>query len=503
MSQAQPGQIRLDEQMWAETQDCFIGHTLTAVQLKGIDEPVNIIDVHGLKFGTNLTPPSYPILERETQQKILQSALFTLKQGQGSHCLIKGETGLGKTTLVSALAYQAKQEQMMVLVGQCQPHGVQLPLLLWRDVLTGLFDPTSEEVMQIRETVFLEKTRRLGLGQFEQPLADLLKISSGDNPISEKQKQIQAWDEVSDTSFILQILEILAAQQPLVLILEDVDWIDDASREVWGDVLALAQTRPLLVLATARMTSVTQSQVLSIEPLSDVALVEVVRQGFGAKQVESQLAQWLYEQSSGNPLYAEQLCLALQNDEAVFQDQDSDLIRWNRQRSNLPLFLHELFLARFDALSPLHQEVLKQAAVIGLTFAADALLALRQNGRQKLINEKTVWDALDVALATNFIMEQPQQTYRFTRPLLHETIYETLSFSQRQAWHVKIASWLQDTASEPKQFLALIAHHYLRGDKLDQAVHFKKFGKKIPYHFKCPSTSNLGFISQPGTRSSI
>jgi class 3 adenylate cyclase len=123
MSKAAFGQVILDSDIWAEIRGAFVGESLPAVHLKGIEGPVVIVNVRQVRRGTRLPILERPLLGREAEQRHLQEALENLTAaGQGSGWLISGESGIGKTSLIADLAGKAKEQGLTVLYGRCQPH---------------------------------------------------------------------------------------------------------------------------------------------------------------------------------------------------------------------------------------------------------------------------------------------------------------------------------------------------------------------------------------------
>ena len=153
------------------------------------------------------------------------------------------------------------------------------------------------------------------------------------------------------------------------------------------------------------------------------------------------------------------------------------MIHWTRMVPTLPVSLHELLLSRLEELPLIEQDILRRAAVIGLTFTSDGLLALCR----KRANENEVTAALDEAVRVSFVNQIDETTYRFSHSLMQEAIYETLSYTQRQQWHTQIGDWLVE--HQPDEPLEMIAYHYLRGNNGDKAAQFGcRAGDKARQH---------------------
>jgi predicted ATPase len=256
----------------------------------------------------------------------------------------------------------------------------------------------------------------------------------------------------------------------MVVIVEDIDWIDWDSLALLTDLLRQLPGLPLLVALTSRDSWPVHDRVipLPLSKLSDDVLIQIAQRALGARSLDETLGRWISERANGNPLYAQELCQALEQAEAILLDRETGEARWTGQTPQLPLSLHALLLARLDELALPTQEVLKRAAVFGLTFEVEGVVKLSQ----PQLNALEVQAALEGAVAASFITAIAETTYRFNHPLLQETIYTTLAFSQRQRWHTQVGDWLAQRQAETDQFLELLAAHYLRGSDPQKAAHF-------------------------------
>ena len=277
-------------------------------------------------------------------------------------------------------------------------------------------------------------------------------------------------ERISGPRVIINLLQRLAKRQPLLLILEDIHWLDRESEALLNKLVEqLSPDFPLMFVLTARQPlEEHDSSLLEVAGLSESALTQVAQRALGGRTLDSSLARWICKQANGNPLYAEELCHALQQANTVFLDRESGEVRWTKLAPALPLSLHELLLARLDELPYTQQAVLKRAAVIGDSFEAAALLTLCQ----ERMGEREASSALERITQAGFITEIRDDAYRFNHPLMQEAIYATLSFSQRQEWHTKIGNWLIEY--NPEQFLELIAYHHLLGTDLKKAAKFTR-----------------------------
>ncbi len=523
MSEAQFGQVILDASIWEDTSTAFVGEQLPAVQLKGIDGPVVIINVHKIRRGTRLRQLKRPLLGRQAERTQLEHALQALsEQRQSSAWMISGETGIGKTSLILDLAGKARQKNLTILAGGCQPHGKHIPLFVWLDLLSGWLD-VDESIDPVKQrTRLTQELTSLDMLEAEKALVDLLlpskkepskkirNVKSTETSTTDARSPLNMWpqttkkpqpapdelpsgslsallgnrlaktehksektlwkrleERISGLRIIINLLQEMAKRQPVLIILEDVHWLDRDSEMLLDKLIAQMSNLSLMLVLTGRrpIDDGTLSPLeLSELPASETA--QVAQRVFGAQTLDDTLAEWIYNNANGNPLYVEELCYALQQADAVLLGRDSGTARWTKQAPVLPLSLHELMLARLDELPLAQQDILKRAAVIGSSFEYEGLVRLYP----RRTNEQDVYDALERVVWAGFVTETQDKIYHFNHPLMQEAIYTTLSFSQRQKWHTKIGNWLAERQIE--QFLELITYHYLRGTDPKKTVRF-------------------------------
>ncbi len=470
MSKAEPGQVILDADIWEDIKGAFAGEQLPAVTLKGIDGPVVIANVRQVRLGVRLQPLERPLAGRGTEQSDLLKAVEMLAAQKGSAWFISGETGLGKTALVRYLAEIAKKHNLLVLAGTSQPHGRHISLFTWMDLLTGWLNTDMTGSFDEARNQLAAELAGFGLSRFEPALAELLLHSADDKETP-----------IAVPNLITAVLAGLAQRQPVILILEDIHWIDSESQSLLNKLLSEYSAMPVMFVLTGRNPEGYSNNIvqLALSPLAPEHIIQVARYALGAESLSRSLARWITEQSAGNPLFARELCHALQQADSIILNKGTGKAYWTKEEPNLPLSLHELFLARIDELPLPCQDVLKQGAVLGLTFKYDELLHL--SGKQ--MHEHEIRKALDTIVNVSFLTAVDKNTYQFNHPLMQEAVYETLSFLQRRAWHTSIGNFLEGVRPQRDQTLLLAAYHYLRGTDVKKAANFgRRAGDRTKKH---------------------
>jgi class 3 adenylate cyclase len=517
MSKADPGQIVLDPLTWEQVQDDFSADDLPPIPLKGIPDPVPRFDLRGFRQGRGLTLTDYPLVDREAECAALEERLADAMAGHGATVALIGETGIGKSRLTTALIETAQAHGVTVLLGRCRAFGQGMPYLPWLDLVSDWFDLDREAPPDLRRRQLREQLSEfdllpslpafadlLGLppalerlspsqdaaaaqggifaklqpdstGRSVSGLADLLKRRVAEAASSVDQRP-SVWEILSERSSIPQALMMLlerqACCQPTLIVLEDLQWIDPASREILECVAASASDWPLLVLVTGRPDAAWPGETFSLDAFSPPYDEALAALALRATCLAPDLGGWLRDRTAGNPLFILSYCRALRDADAVVVDPSSGMARWSGPPPTLPLSLQELLLAQVGRLRPASQEALRRGAVVGDSFPTWLLETLyRQADAQPRLKE-----ALAQAARRSLIAPPPPESaHAFTSSPLHEAVYETLSHSLRRRWHEQLGDALADTGESTRyERLERIAHHYYRSDNVYKASRFTR-----------------------------
>ncbi|MEM7032103.1 MAG: adenylate/guanylate cyclase domain-containing protein [Chloroflexota bacterium] len=463
MSQAQSGQIIIDEALWNQTDNAFIADHLPAVMLKGIDHPVEIVNVSGFRFGCEIPEPEWAVVGHEFEQEWVRQDVQKLQKGQGSAWMLSGETGLGKTTFVATMIHWAEAKDYQVLIGRCQPHGKGMNFFPWLDSLAGL-----SKLGMDAKTRLSDNDAQTSNGDWKdlpakisQQITQLLMA-----PLLQDPSPTQTIE--NQTTLIVETLTNLAQEKPMIIVLEDSHWLDPASRQVLDKLIERTKSLPVMLVVTG-IRPIPGLNLLPLQPLSYSAIARISSRVFGAETLEPKLETWICQQAGGNPLYAEALCQALQASDGVVLDNKTGVVRWTGLEPAMPITLHEILLARFDALPFVQQEALKRGAVMGTSFIVEGVCELTDEE----FSPDEIYSALQAATQAGLLTADLGDRYTFNHILMKEAIYATLSFSQRKLWHGKLSAWLlRQNDIEQDYVLELIAYHYLRSADGEKGAQF-------------------------------
>ncbi len=266
--------------------------------------------------------------------------------------------------------------------------------------------------------------------------------------------------------------------QPLVLILEDLHWIDKATEEVLSELVEAMTGVPLLIVLVYRPEYV-QSWVVQaiqtkayanqveLEPLAVAQRTEMTQALLGA--IPTELEQFVVDKTDGNPLFVEELCRSLDESGVLKQEDGHYSLYTPLDALDIPTTLQGVLLARIDRLPDVLKDVLQRAAVIGRVFTRTLLSHVADNS-------PTLEALLEQLEKLEFIYPSslaPQREYSFKHVLMQEAVYQTLLRPRREAYHEQVGKAIEVLYPDRlEESYELIAYHYGRSGNPDKAVEY-------------------------------
>jgi DNA-binding NarL/FixJ family response regulator len=377
---------------------------------------------------------------RRQERERLRTLLGRVVDGHGSLVLISGESGIGKSTLVADLVRQAEERGFLVLSGGCYDLSTTPPYGPWAEIFRGY--PSLGD-------------RPILLALIENP-AGLGKIDSQ-----------QALFEEARRFFAR-----LAAEQPLVIVLEDLHWSDPASLDALRQLARQADTLPALVVATFRTDEISPDHPLfrllpllvreaetariELRSLVDDDVQALLRERYvlSAKS-QSRLAAYLQSRAEGNPFYLTEVLRVLESEHLLILGDDGWIVG-DLEQAPVPPLVRQVIEGRLSRLDQDIQRLLEVAAVIGQQVPFDIWRIVSEAGESGLAT------AVAQGIDAHLIVERPDlPTISFTHALVRETLYHRQAYSQRQQLHRHVAEILADR-TEPA--LNDVAWHFARAD---------------------------------------
>ena len=441
-----------------------------AVAIPGRLEPLKISTIHALepsraslswRTGRALSR----FVGREREMAVLDALLDRAVQGQGHVVGIMGEPGMGKSRLLYEFAQYLARKAVTYVEGHCLSYGNITPYLPVLDLLRhlcGITDADGPETLAAKVHGCLEDTGG-DLNDDAPYLLQLLGVSEDTARLASLSPQTL---KTRTFATLQQLCIQRSRQQPLVLVVEDLHWIDPTSEEWLASLVESLALLPLLLLTTYRpgyrplwtdKSYATQLALTGLTPEASDAVVQSVPQ---TMPLSDALQREIVGKAAGNPFFLEELT------RDVMAHADSRAIRV------IPDTVQAVLAARMDQLPREEKRLLQTAAVSGIDVPVPLLQAVAA----------LPYDALNRSLAhlqaVEFLYETrrvPEREYTFKHALTHEVAYGSLLQERRRALHVRILTALEELYVDRLAEQAdRLAHHAMRGEVWDKAVTYSR-----------------------------
>jgi len=484
----------------------FLPHP--ALQLKGkANRIANFQPIKKIITETTVSTSSVKLIGRVEQRKKLLDAFDALLEGKSNVAVVSGEAGIGKTALLTEVRYKGKQAGVNNLRGFASAIDASTPYYVWSLVLGQLFSLSNITDLAARQVAALDYLAdNEELVKLLPLLSDMLSLDMPDNDITSQISGEALGDNIND--LIVNILRLAAEKQPIVLIIENGQWIDSAS---WGLLrLVMRDVHPLLLLFATRpiaeplpkvyRTIISSPDTLRIElvALANDESLGLVCQHFGVNKLPEMVEKLIVDKSQGNPFFIEELAKRLLEIEAVvIEDDQCKLAEGINDLNdlNLPDTLEGLITERIDRLGAPQQLALKVASVIGHAFRFNVLRDIfpLENEQGKLREFLDDLVRLDLMVATK---QQAEDSYVFRQYLTGEVAYNMLLFSQREQLHSAVGEWYERTSPDNlAPFYSLLVYHFSRvGDDERTLKYCVKAGERAVNTFA--NIEALGFYEK-------
>ena len=399
-----------------------------------------------------------PLVGRADEFSRLTAALDRAQAGEPAAVLLSGDAGIGKTRLLTELASWAAAAGFTVLVGHCVDLGAAgLPYLPFAEALRQLADPggaaAGEPVAEVVDVPALRSRPALARMLPQPSAAPIADLPSGDFG------QLQLFDAVSG------LLAELSADRPLLLIIEDLHWADQSTRDLLSFLLTRLRSERLAIVASYRADDLHRRHPLrpllgelvrlpvvervEVRPFNAVEMADYLRALHGSP-LPRRAVRRILDRSAGNAFFAEELL-------AAGLDRDTE---------TLPTGLADVLLSRHEQLPAAVQTVVRAASVAGRRVN----YALLQHAAQ--LPDPETDEALREAVARHVLLPEGRETYVFRHALLQEAVYADLLPGERVRLHAAYADALAAGISHSSGTSpgAELAYHCLESHDLPGAL---------------------------------
>ena len=479
---ALPDTVVISDTTWRLVQGYFAGHDLGTHHLKGVPATVRLYQISGESGAqSRLDIPSAkgltPLVGRESEVILLAERWQQAKDGLGQVIVMTGEAGIGKSRLVEVLKERLASEPHVRWECRCSAYHQHSALYPVIDLLHHTFQWYPEDTIEVKREKLEQALRqyRLPLAEAMPLLAALLALPLPEerfaplalSPQRQKQETLKA---------IVTLLLEPAEQRPVLMIVEDLHWVDPSTLELLTLLVDHAPTARLLIFLTCRPEwrppwgSRAYLTPLALHRLPRQQIETMVQRVTGGKRLPPEVTHQIVLRADGNPLFVEELVRMIL-ESGWLQEEGGDHYELTGPLPPLmiPVTLRDALTARLDRLS--EAKLLAQlGAAIGRTFTYELI------GAVSPLDEGALQASLRRLIDAELLYARgvpPQATYTFKHALIQEAAYESLLKRTRQQHHQRIAEALETrfseiAATQPE----LLAHHLTEAGLAGSAMRY-------------------------------
>src|SRR5499427_7064942 len=482
---AAPGTVRLTGETLRLAEGYVEVRPLGPIPVKGLSNPIEIFELTGAgQARTRLQASAVrgltPFVGRDAEVEHLRRVLGQAGTGHGQVVAIVGEAGVGKSRLTYEFTHSHRVQDWLVLEASSVSYGKAASYLPVIDLLKGYFKiGDRDDHREMRAKVL---GRVLDLDRALDPVVPPL-LSLLDVPVEDP-----AWQALTPPERRQRMLDSMkrlllreSQVQPLLVVFEDLHWIDGETQALLDSLVeSLASTRLLLLVNYRpeyehRWASRTAYSQLRLDSLSAESAAELLAALLGPDPRLTPLAQMLVKR--GNPFFLEETVRTLVETGALAGERGAYRLTRPVEALQVPATVQSILAARIDRLSSEEKQLLQAASVIGKDVPYALLAAIAEQPEEALRR------GLGHLQEAEFLHETqlfPDSEYTFKHALTHEVAYQSLLHDRQRALHARIANAIErlyrDRLAEQVERLA---YHALRGEVWDRALtYFRQSGAK-------------------------
>jgi class 3 adenylate cyclase/tetratricopeptide (TPR) repeat protein len=477
---ATPGTIRLTAETLHLAEGFVQATPLGPIPVKGLADPVEIFELTGAAAGRTRLQAARArgftrFVGRDSELEELRRAADQAGRGRGQVVAVVGDPGVGKSRLFFEFIHSHRTHAWRVLESSSVSYGKATPFLPIADLLRGYFriddrDDTRGVRAKVMGTLLTLDSALEDAVPAVMWLLDALGPDDAFLALNPSQRRQRALDGVR------RLLLRESRVQPLLLVFEDLHWIDAETQALLDSLVDSLPTAPALLAVNYRPEyrhawgSKTYYRQLRIDPLAPESADQLLSTLLGDNPSVRALTPLLIDRTEGNPLFLEESVRTLVETHVLVGEAGAYRLAKPVEAIQVPATVQAILAARIDRLHPGLKWLLQAASVVGKDVPVALLEAIAD------MTEDELRRALAALQTAEFLYEArlfPDLEYTFKHALTHEVAYGTVLHDRRRALHAAIVSAIERLyADRLAEQVEVLAHHALRGHALDKAVRY-------------------------------
>jgi class 3 adenylate cyclase/tetratricopeptide (TPR) repeat protein len=477
---ADPGAIVITPDTLALVEGYVAVKSLGPVPVKGLVDPVEVYEVTGAgpartRLQTGARRGLTRFVGRDAELEQLRRALALAHDGHGQLVAVVGEPGVGKSRLVYEFTHSHRTQDWLILEAGSVSYGKATSYLPVIDLLKAYFKVHDRDThREIREKV---TGKLLTLDRTLEPTLPAL-LALLDVPVDDA--HWQALDPAQRRQRTLDAVKHLLLResqgQPVLVVFEDLHWIDAETQALLDSLVESLPTARLLLLVNYRPEyqhgwgSKTYYTQLRLDPLLPASADELLQALMGDDLSLAPLKQLLIARTEGNPFFLEESVRTLVETGVLVGEPGAYRLAQALPTIQVPATVQAVLAARIDRLPPEEKRLLQTAAVVGTEVPLPLLQAIAEGPEAALHRGLAHLQAAEFLYETRLF---PEQEYTFKHALTHEVAYNSLLLERRRALHANVVEAIEQRAPDRlAEEIERLAHHALRGELREKAVHY-------------------------------
>ena len=470
---AKPNQILVGSSTRRLLGQLFEFEDLGEHEIKGHPELINVSSVlrssGASRFEARRSLRRAPLIGRDLQLAILQAAFGKAKAGNGQIVAVCGEPGIGKSRLITTFCNLLPRDSCRVLSFQCSSYHLSSP---WYPVIRHLHDVLGTghdagPALKLRNLeAFVADRASEKRESFVPLLAALLDIPlDGHYPPLELTPQQQ---KRRTFSAMFELLRVQSERQPIIVVCEDIHWMDHTSSQLLDLLRQSIPKWPILVIVTFRpdfRLAWKADALIDLNRLSAAQVASMIESLDHESKLPTAVIGQIISKTDGVPLFVEEVTNTVLGDDSGEKKPEALNGSWTLA---VPETLHDSLMARLDQL-PSTKSVAQISSAIGREFSFDLLQAVASLPREE------VRKAIDRLQEAGLILRREHsaiEMYMFKHALVQDTAYTSMLRSERQPLHARIAQTLAtkfvDVAEGAPE---VVAYHFTQAHQTVPAIH--------------------------------
>lgn len=485
-----PGQVICTEPTNRLLRRHFHSNSLGAHKIKSLAQPVNLYGVKALLEGVDHQEDAAPVeltplTGRDNEMSLLKDRWEQVQEGMGQVVLLTGDPGLGKSRLVQTMKQHVLEstpkpikvasKNAPVLEWHCSPQFANSVLYPAITFFKNIFELTQSQEPSAQLDLLIQNLEPYDLAQPDivpifQSLLSLGKderySSLGLTPVREREEVLRV---------IKEWLRAYSSKQPILFIVEDLQWADATTIEFLGQVLAESDHDQMLTMLTFRTEfrapwpALPHQTSLTLNRLTKRQATDLMRNITGNEDLPEAIIDKVHERAGGVPLFIEEFTKMVQESGAMNRLNESGTKFRTLMEREIPATLQDLIMSRLDRMDG-NPEVAQLAATIGREFNHELITATSS------LDAATLQGELTKLVAAEILYERgrpPKSTYTFKHALLQDALYNAMVKTKRQQFHRRIAEILESKFQQTGETQPeILAHHFSEAGLHERSVDY-------------------------------